>query len=102
MAMSTKETHVLLPDLAGCTQVRQMFGAVMGRLPVLANLLGPAAAPTAGLGLVVNDILAPSGRDVDISGLPSPSAAAPVANPSVPQPAPGAQEPCRLIITRLY
>lgn len=78
-----------------CSQVRQMFGAVMGRLPALAYLPGPAAAPTAGAGLDIDDILAPSGRDVDVSGLPSPSAAAPVAKPSVPLPAPGAQQPCR-------
>ena len=73
-------------------QVRQMFGAVMGRLPALTYLPGPAAAPTAGSGLDIDNILSPSGRDIDISGLPSPSAAAPVANPSVPLPAPGAQE----------
>lgn len=92
MVTFTKNPPVSAADLAGCLQVRQMYGAVMGRLPALAYLPGPATAPTAGPGLDSDDILAPSGRDIDVSGLPSPSAAAPVANPSVPLPAPGAQE----------
>ncbi|KAK9839475.1 hypothetical protein WJX81_004373 [Elliptochloris bilobata] len=77
-------------DALSAFQVRQMYAAVMGRLPAayLAPAAAPAVGPSPGYAILAPGAGAGAGG-VDISGLPSPGAAAPVPNPSVPLPAPG-------------